>query len=333
MRNFFTSLLGLGFVFVITASFVNKSIENLDNREQVIEFHTDGLYYAEFYDYLFRGHYENIELKPSDSEFLMIFEQYLRTFGKQCPTYSPSNKVEIMEQVCATEEVSRNIYGNELSRVCIEWKWVGTRLYARPDLYNAKMEIESTQRANGLQTVFAMITDPNAMGNSVDLMHKVKGLQNDMAQIFKLNPCNSPGVRRFEENLKLFALNKSAIRMQGSSKYASMKKSGGPIGTQNLTKLFDDLVANQAQTWSFNRYVPNSISGLVIQSKDTEGRPVNATANYSYKGFGSSANGWVRISFTNGLPDCIYFFDFPNNCKTANSSIVASYAQGNYRAN
>ncbi len=339
MKNFFFSkVLALGFVFVFvfvfTTSFIkidtDKS-EKLVTESQSMEFNTDGLYYAEFYDYIFRGHFENIEIKHEDMEFLMIFGQYLRAFGKQCPTHLPANKVEIMEQVCATEEVTRNGYGMELSRVCIEWKWVGTGLYARPDLYNAKMKIEGIQRADGLRTTIEMITDPNAMGNSIDLMHKAKGLQNDMVQIFKINQCNSSGVRRFEENLKLFALNKPAIRMQGSSKYATMKTSGGPSGSQDFNKLINDLVANQSKTWSFNRYTVESISGLTILSKDTKGRPTALQANYSYSGFGSSSNGWVKIIFTNGLPNCIYFFDFPNNCKTPSSSIVASYSQGDYR--
>ena len=332
MRNFYTTLLGLSFTFVLSTSFINTHLDKtstLANEVQATEFNTDGLYYAEFYDYIFRGHFENIEIKREDMQFLAIFEQYLRTFGKQCPSYLPEDKVEIMEQVCATEEVSRNLYGDVLSRVCIEWQWVGTGLYARPDLYNAKMEVEGIHRAAGLQTVIAMITDPNAMGNSVDMLHKGKGLQNDMTQFFKLNQCNSSGVRRFEENLKFYALNKPSIRMEGSSKYADMKKSGGPSGSQDFNKLIDDLVANQATTWAYNKYTPGSISGVSILSHDKEGRPATLKANYSYSGFGSS-QGWVKITFTNGLPECIYFFDFPDNCKTPNSSITASYAQGNY---
>ncbi len=327
-------LLGLGFAFVITTSFIKAPIdksERFDVEEQSMMFDTDGLYYAEFFDYIYRGHFENIEFERENLQFLMIFEQYLRAFGRQCPTYLPANKVEIMKSVCATEEVTTNGYGMETSRVCIKWKLVGTRLYARPDLYNAKLEVENIQSADALRTTIAMITDPNAMGNSVDLMHKAKGLKNDMAQIFELNSCNSTGIKRFEENLKLFALNKPAIRMPGSSKYTVMKKSGGPSGSQDFMKLVDDLVANQAKTWSFNRYEPGSISGVIVRPTDTKGRPVTVKANYSYKGFGNSSNGWVKIAFTNGLPKCIYFFDFPNNCKTPSSSIVASYAQGDYR--
>jgi hypothetical protein len=333
-RFFFIKILSLGFVFVITSSFIkvdtDKS-EKLAAETQSMEFNTDGLYYAEFYDYIFRGHFENIKIKREDMDFLMIFGQYLRTYGAKCSSHLGVNKVKIMEQECAKEQVTTNGYGIETSRVCIKWRWVWSGLYAQPDLYYAKIEVENIQRADGLRTVMAMITDPNAMGNSVDRVHKIKGLKNDMAQFFNLNQCNSAGIKRFEENLKRFALNKPSIRMQGISKYAAMKKSGGPTGLQNFTKLIDDLVTNQAKTWSFNQYTPESISNVRVQSKDTKGRPTVIKANYNYKGFGNGNDGLVTITFKKGLPDCIYFADFPTNCKTPNSSIVASYAQGNYK--
>ncbi len=334
MKNlFFSKILALTFLFVITSSFIKidtgKS-EKLVAESQSMKFNTDGLYYAEFYDYIFRGHFENIKIKREDMEFTMVFEQYLRTYGAKCSSHLPVNKVKIMEQECAKEQVTTNGYGIETSRVCIKWRWVWSGLYAKPDLYNAKMEVENIQRADGLRTVMAMVTDPNAMGNSIDMVHKIKGLKNDMGQIFNLNPCNSTGIKRFEENLKLFALNKPGIRMQSVSKYAAMKKSGGPTGLQNFNKLINDLVANQSKTWSFNRYVPESISNVSVQSKDHKGRPMGLQANYSYKGFGGNSKAWVVITFSNGLPDCIYFSDFPKNCKTPNSSIVSSYAQGNY---
>lgn len=300
---------------------------NLAVDEQSIVFNTDGLFYAEFFDYIFRGHFENIEIKREDMEFLMIFGQYLRTFGKECPSYLPANKVELMVLVCATEQVTTNGFGIETSRDCIEWKSVGSGLYARPDLYDAKQNIQIT---DALRTTIAMITDPNAIGNSVDLMHKLTGMRNDMALIFKLNTCNSAGIKRFEENLILFALNNPAIRMEGISKYAAIKKSGGPSGSQDFKKLINDLVANQAKTWTINRYEYGSISDAIVQSTDTNGRPAELKANYRYQGFSGTRNGWVRITFTNGLPNCIYFFDFPNNCKNPSSSIVASYAQGDY---
>ena len=332
-KFFFTKILALGVVLIMSTSFIDIHSDNSEKlyiESQSITFNTDGLYYAEFYDYIFRGHFENIEIKREDMEFLMIFTQYLRTFGRQCASYLPTDKVKIMQQECAKEWVTTNGYGAE-TRDCIEWRWVWSGLYAKPDLYNAKIEVEHIQSADVLRTAMAMITDPNAMGNSVDRIHKIKGLKNDMSQFFTLNSCNSSGIKRFEENLKRFALKKPAIRMQGISKYAAMKKSGGPTGSQNFNKLINDLVANQSKTWAFNRYIPRSISRVTILSKDNQGRPKTVRANYKFKGFGNGNNGLVTITFKKGLPDCIYFADFPTNCKTPNSSIVASYAQGNYR--
>lgn len=336
IRTLLFHALALGALCVITASFTrmpDNDPARQEAMEEPLEFVTDGLYNAEFFDYIFRGHFEHIELTREDMHFMLIFEEYLRTFGRQCPDNLPEDKVEIMKWVCVKEQVTTNGYGVEVSRVCIEWKQVGTGLYARPDLYQAKNEVENIQNANAFRTTMEIISDPNAMGNSVDMIHKTKGLNKDMASFFLLNACNSPGVRRFEENLKRFAQNKPSIRMEGASKYAAMKESGGPTGTQNLNKLCDDLVANQAKTWGFNRYQAGSISGVTILSTDAKGRPLAIKANYKYSGFGSSANGWTKITFKNGLPDCIYFFDFPNNCKTPGSSIVASYAKGDYGMN
>ncbi|HKJ41603.1 MAG TPA: hypothetical protein VKA27_05880, partial [Sunxiuqinia sp.] len=106
--------------------------------------------------------------------------------------------------------------------------------------------------------------------------------------------------------------------------------SGGPTGQQDFSRLIDDLVTNQAKTWMFNRYISGSISNIAILSKDNQGRPAIIKADYHYSGFNGNSKGWVKILFNNGLPEGIYFFDFPNNRKKPSSSVVASYAQGDY---
>ena len=324
MKYFFNSITKLCLIIVISTFFT------ISIQAQNSDINTEGMYNAEFFDYVYRGHFENVELKREEPYFLGIFEQYLRAYGEQCADYLPDNKVKIMEQVCVKERVTTNGYGVETNRYCVEWEWVWTGLYARPDLYNAKMDIEQIHRANGLKNVMEYIMNPNSLGNSVDLAHKAKGLKIDMSRIFNLNTCDCDALRKFEENLKLFALNKPAIRMQGTSKYAAMKESGGPTGSQDFSKLIDDLVSAQAQTWMFNRYTAGSISGVSIESKDNQGRPASVKADYTYSGFSGNSKGWVKIIFSNGLPKCIYFFDFPDNCKTPTTSIVSSYAQGNY---
>ncbi len=299
-----------------------------------MKFNTDGLYNAELFDNIYRGHFENIKMNREDLEFINIFNQYLRAFARQCPNSLPVDKVMIMNTECAREEetVTTNGYGMEISRVknCVEWKQVPSGLYARPDLYNAFIKVQNIYNANALGNIAELLSDQNPIGSSVDQVHKAKALMYDMSRIFELNSCESRGIKRFEENLKLFALNKPSIRMKGVSKYTAMKKSGGPTGSQDFNRLIDDLVADQARTWMFNKYISESIAGVTILSKDNQGRPKILKANYLYSGFNGKSKGWVKIIFTNGLPEDIYFFDFPNKRKTPSISIVTSYAKGDY---
>lgn len=313
---------------------ITITITSIYAQEQNLKFNTDGLYNAELFDNIFRGHFENVDMNRENFEFISIFNQYLRAFSRQCNGHLPANKVPIMNTVCDKEEtwVTKNGFGVEISRTtnCIRWKKEESGLYASPDLYAAYEEVERIHDINALREALELMTDPNAWGNSVDMAHKAKALLFDMARIFELNSCDSPEIERFEENLKLFALNQPSIRMQGVSKYTAMKESGGPAGAQDFKSFIDDLVADQAKTWMFNRYIRGSISEVTIIGEDTQGRPTELKANYQYSAFTGNSKGWVKITFSNGLPKGIYFFDFPNNLKTPGSSIVASYAQGDY---
>ena len=316
------------FVLIILSNFINTRLNAQSNN---LEFKTDGLYYAEFYDYIFRGHFENINFSRKDSQFSMIIEDYLKNYGSQCSRYLPNNKVEIMKLVCSQERITKNGYGVEISRVCIDWEWIGTGVYAKPDLYKAKQIVQDDNTSEGIQKILALYKGSNVIGNSIDLIHKKNGLRNDMYEIFRLNSCNSKGLIRFEENLKRFALGKSSIKINEESKYSIIKKSNGPKGEQNYLKLFDDLIANQSRTWMANRYRKGSTSNLIIFTRDEKGRPKSLKVNYIYSSmFGGPYKGWAKINFVNGLPDCIYFHDFSRNCKKSNSSIIASFAKGSY---
>lgn len=290
---------------------------------------TDGLYFAEFYDYIYRGHFENVEIPVEDQLLLMIFSKYLRTFGTQCSQYLPENTVEIMDWYCNKEEVTTE-NGFEVSRICVGYDQRGSTIFADPNLYEAQLELERNQSAQVIFSTMKIMSDPNAIGNSIDLLHKTRGLMNDMNSFFRINPCNSEAVKRFESNLRNYSLKLTPDRLDAISKYAVMKESGGPTGSQNLTKLLDDLVIDQSQTWAFNQYLKGSISSLVIQSKDNLGRPIQIRANYNYSGFMGKSQGWLQVVFKNGLPDCIYFYDFPQNCKSPNSGIVANFSEGKY---
>ncbi|EAZ80542.1 hypothetical protein [Algoriphagus machipongonensis] len=325
------SFLSIFLVGLVSATSVNSvPFKTSDAPFLIEELNTDGLYFAEFYDYIYRGHFEHVELAREDQLFLMIYSKYLRTFGATCPDQLPENKVEIMDLICVTEEVTTQ-NGMETSRVCVEYERVGSGIFADPELYAAQLRLEKEQASDFFPKTLEMLSDPNSIGNSLDMVHKSKGLLGDMERFFILNPCESEALKQFERNLMNYALNQESDRLEGVSKYQQMKESGGPTGAQDFTKLLDNLVKDQARTWVFNKYQAGSISDVAIQSKDQSGRPKIIQANYKFSGFMGNSQGWVRVLFENGLPECIIFYDYPENCKTPNSGIVSDYAEGGYR--
>lgn len=293
------------------------------------EIRTDGLYYAEFYDYIYRGHFENLKITPEDPEFVMIFTAYLNAYGTQCDQYLPADKVEIQELSCKKERITEDQYGFETSRVCVEYVWVGSNIFARRDLYEAKITVSNKHKKSAAQTIVSMVTNANTIGNYTNLAHKNAGLKSDMKKIFKLNKGDSDAIKKFEDNLIRFTLKKPSVRLDKESKYINMKKMGGPTAPQNHYKLLNDLVLDQSKTWSFNRYKNGSISNIVPRISK-EGKIYQYYANYIFKFYTTEKTGSVIVKFENGLPECIYFSDYPENCKTPNQSVITSFAKGDY---
>lgn len=295
-----------------------------------MQFKTLGLNNGAFFDYIYRGHFENIELDVQSSHFLMILGGYLNTFGSICPDELPEDKVEIMTQECSRENVTTNGWGVEVNRYCIAWRTVGTGIFADPKLYAAKMRLVARQDQNALRTVIDMYTNPNAMGNSVDQIHKAKALLSDWSNFFGLNACDSKSVEQFANNLLAFANQKSPARLKGMSVYEKIRILGGPAGDQNYSRLLNDILGNQSKTWAMNRYVPNSISNVREFKSFDKTQLVSLTANYNFSGLMGKQTGAVTVKFKDGLPDCIYFSDFPDNCKKPNGALVANYGLGQY---
>ena len=91
------------------------------------------------------------------------------------------------------------------------------------------------------------------------------------------------------------------------------------------------LVRDQARTWAINRYMPGSIAGVSVSSRDEEGRPAKIVAHYTFNGFNGRTDGSVTLTFSEGLPSCMYFYDFPATCRTPDRRIVAAYGDGAYK--
>lgn len=287
---------------------------------------------------IYSGDFAQIDFDREDLRFASLFEQYLRAYGRQCHAFLPANKVEIMNQECSTERVTKNGYGVETGRTCVNWVLVGSGLFADPILYDASKTATRLSQGDSLRHLGRMLTgganksDP--LAGTMQLASDAIAGKRDMGALVQMNACDAPGLRRFEDNLKQFALNRPAVKLNGSPAGPSPALTavpGLPYRDHNYARLMEDLVAVHAKTWAMNRYVPGSISAVSVSARDKGGRPAKIAATYMFNGFRGRSNGSVTLDLVDGLPECMYFFDYPASCRTPNRKIVAAYAEGAYQ--
>jgi hypothetical protein len=96
--------------------------------------------------------------------------------------------------------------------------------------------------------------------------------------------------------------------------------------------LVEDLVAEHSRTWVMNRYISGTVGGVSVTSRDSKGRPAKLSAGYMFvHGFTGRTQGSVNVTFSDGLPECMYFHDYPITCRTPSREIVSKYSEGGYR--
>ncbi|MEO8028072.1 MAG: hypothetical protein ABI823_16425 [Bryobacteraceae bacterium] len=292
-------------------------------------FSTAGLNNEQMAASFYAGDFLHVGLNREDIKFQVLFGQYLQAYGTHCDAYLPKNKVEMTRQVCAREQYEVNRYGARVGgSTCIEWRTEGTGIYADPALYQAKNQVDAATAPDTIREVFKTLSQKDPIGAALNVASDAKEIGADMARLVQINACNGAGLKRFQENLRLFALNKQPVRLAGDSGYTAPAAPHAPSGNQNYTKLLEDLVSEHAKTWVFNRYVNGSVSGVSVTGRDAAGKPARVTGRYLFNG---RNQGSLTVSFTDGLPECMYFFDFPSTCRTPNRRVVAAFAAGGYQ--
>ena len=304
------------------------SEENVITEDDPSKFTAKGLHYEEIITNIHSGKFENIQFDREEQGFTFLFNSYITAYAKGCDSSLPSDKIELTEEECITESVTTNGYGMEVSRHCVRWRTVGTGLYAAPDMYQAKLVLDKMEAGDTFRNFYKMISQENAIQNAFSTIGDLRSAISDMEALLRMNGCSSEGLKRFQENLRLFALNKQPIRLDGGS---SKSRSDGTIGNQNFPKLVEDLIYAQSKKWVMNRYENGSVSNVRVVAKDAQNRPTKMTANYVFQGFSGRSNGSVTLTYNDGLPECLYFYDFPNTCRTPDRRIVASFANGGYK--
>jgi len=207
------------------------------------------------------------------------------------------------------------------------WTWKKVSLgWADPALYAAKRQFDLQQSVNQLKDMVGSIKNP---------MRMIVGageLSGDTDDTVRLDACGGPGLKRFEDNVVLFSMGKQPLFLPGEPPPAAPSvQPPGVLINSDYNRLVEDLVADQAKTWSFNRYVAGSTS-LRIVAHDPRGQPSQIRAKYFFTSPLQSgrAQGSVTVSFTDGMPACIYFSDAPSACHTPDRRVVTRYSSGGY---
>ncbi|MDX1999277.1 MAG: hypothetical protein SF066_16285 [Thermoanaerobaculia bacterium] len=288
--------------------------------DPVVSLSAAGLTNEEIVTALFLGEFETLDLKREELVFEAIFAGYLRAYATRCREHLPKDQTEMTRQECGTWRIWKNGYGVEVgNRECLHWETLGTGLWADPDLYAALEELRRVTAGDQVRQAWRMIARQE---NPLKMAQTAEMAAQDMVALLKTNGCTGAGVRRFEENLRLFALNEQGLRLKGAA------QSLGPLVERDFASLVEDLVADQAQDWALNRFINGSVGDVTVTKRDAVGRPTKIEAGYLFNGFNGKSRGSLSITLFNGWPDCMYFFDAPSTCRSPNRKIVAAYAGG-----
>jgi len=291
---------------------------------------TDTLNYGDDVKRIYVGDFEHVTFKPDSTEFGLMVGGYMGEYSESCEQYLPKDKVEIMTTECATEQVTRNGYGVEVSRSCVSYRTVGTGRYADPQVYSLERKLDAGMAAGMMNSMFSAMGqrggDPaGGMKQMTDVAVYVK---QDMSHFLDDNGCAAPATMRFQANMLRFGRGEQPIKMAGAA--AAMAAGSTALAKgQNYSKLVDDLIAAESHAWMLNRYEQGSAQVSTVQ-RDPSGVPREVDAAYSFQMMGSRAAGKVRVTFENGAPACLYFSDFPTTCRAPSPGVVSAYKRNQY---
>jgi hypothetical protein len=281
---------------------------------------------------LYVGDFNGIDLRRDSSEFASFFEQYLEAYGGQCDAALPDpGKVPILQQVCSARY--------ERSGACGAWESRPTGLFAEPSLYAAKKTVDSLIAGKIAADPFGALfkaMNQIANGGITGLSAQARtayAREADMTTLVATNGCRSRALKRFEDNIRRFALDQQPVGMNDES-IPPRASIAAPIldpDHQDYRKLSEDLIAADAKDWTWGaQFVPGSVINVAIASKDNTGLPRQVTGHYIWIGSGRT-NGTFVLDFANGKPSCLTFPGFAGACRPLDRKIVTAYENGSYQ--
>ncbi len=196
---------------------------------------TEGLTYEKAIRSIWKGDFENVPFDRGSPEFAALLTVYIETYSSKryCFSSLPDNRVEFTIEVEDAWETPVTVYRNrkygfETGRVygaprATHSHTEKTGIFAKPELYNAKKALEIYQTVSfmggGLESALDFFTKGNPLETMMEgyknTMKTKNNLKSDIEALLRKNDCKSPGLLRFEQNLRLYALGEKPIRLEG----------------------------------------------------------------------------------------------------------------------
>lgn len=291
-------------------------------------FTAKGLNYEAELTAIYLGDFQNARLERDSAVISGILRGYLEAFGRVCPSELPSDRVPITKSVCAMERVTRDGWGNEVSRVCSDWKEIPTGLYADPELY----AISNRVGVGNIPGLVNKVVSEGMFGGR-SMIDDAISLGNDMGHLVRQNQCTNAGLERFEDNLFRFATGRRALLLPGGETLADVRsifEKSYDVGQVDLEALLDDLIAENSKGWMMNRYRRGSVSNVQVEAVTEDRRPQVVSARYHFNSLGKTYYGDVTLTFGEDRPRCLYFSDAPDTCRHPSRRLVNAYEKGRY---
>jgi hypothetical protein len=295
---------------------------------------TEGLNFGDDVARLFVGDFPRVGFAPDGTEFSLLLGSYMNAFSRQCAAELPPNRVEIMTQECEREAWTVNGYGVEQpgSRHCVSYRTVGTGRFADPEVYKLQRRLDAAMAGAMTHDILGGL---QRRGDAAGGMRRMTDVavyaRSDMPQLLQANGCAHPAVQRLQANMVRFGNGAEPIVLPGGAAALAALPAEGLARDQNHKRLLEDLITEQSQAWMMNRFQPGSVRPGSLR-RDAQGRPGEVVAGYGYVAMGKSYAGKVRLTFVDGVPQCLYYADLPDTCRVPSPKILSAYRKNQYAA-
>lgn len=187
---------------VVTAIGENRKKELL--TEFGFDVRTESLSNGKFIKEFLIGDSKNMSIRPASMELALMIKHFMFESSKTC---TDADDVQIIySQECKTEKVTRNGWGAEISRYCVEYVDVPTGFYTSRALYQAYRQTQNKVDRNALGNAFKIL-GAWATGRTTEGAFEIypSSLQSDMRKFISYHGCSNPILKRFEENIVRFS--------------------------------------------------------------------------------------------------------------------------------